>query len=264
MFPARSSLGIQTTLGLRTSLGLQRSMGRLILAFACLTGLVLPAAAQQSKPNAAGQPAKSEGGAGQTKAAGAPSLTADEEQQALGFARSQHPELVPLLERLREDNPNEYRKALTDLYRAEQKLHRMADQNPKRYALALGLWNVQSRINLLAARMVREPDGTHDDTLKSLLTERRQLRIEMLQLDRTKAAERVANLDGQLNQLQQDPDGDIEKELSKLKQTASNQARAEKTKREKAKANLAPNQKQKPKVKDKSETGTKPGAVRDE
>ncbi len=242
------------------------SPGRLILAFACLTGLVLPAAALDGQPKETGQPAKSEGGAAQRKAGGAPSLTAVEEQQALGFARSQHPELVPLLERLREDNPNEYRKALTDLYRAEQKLHRMADQNPERYAVALGLWNVQSRINLLAARMVREVDGTHDDALKSLLTERRHLRIELLQLDRAKAAERVSNLDAQLHQLQQDPDADIEKELSKLKQAAANQARAAKMNQEKAKARLAPNQKQKPrpKAEDKSETGTKPGAARDD
>src|SRR5436305_1545128 len=141
MFPARSSLGLPTT------------PGRLILAFACLTGLVLPAAPLDDKPNAAGQPATAEGGAGPTKAVGASFLTADEEQQALGFARSQHPELVPLLERLREDDPNEYRKALTDLYRAQQKLHRMADQNPERHSLSLALWNVQSRINLLTARM---------------------------------------------------------------------------------------------------------------
>jgi hypothetical protein len=262
MFPARSSLV------LLISPGHPPSLGRLILAFACLTSLVLPAAALDDKPNAAGQPAKAEDGAGQTKAAGAPSHTAEGEQQALGFARSQHPELLPLLERLRADNPNEYRKALTDLHRAEQKLHRMADQNPERYALSLALWNVQSRINLLAARMVREADGAHDENLKSLLAERRRLRIELLQFDRTRAAERVANLDVQLNQLQQDPDGDIEKELSKLKQTAAHQARTAKMIREKAKARLAPNPKQKPKVKDKpkdkSETGTKPDAVRDE
>jgi hypothetical protein len=259
MFPARSSPGLVSSLGLLTSLG------HVALALACLTGRLQPAAAQDARPTAAGRPANSEGGAAQKKVESALSLTAEEEQQALGFARSQHPELVPLLEKLREDSPNEYRKALTDLYRAEQKLHRMADQNPERYAIALGLWNVQSRINLLAARMIREADGAHDDALKSLLAERRHLRIELLQLDRTKAAERVANLDAQLIQLQQDPDGDVEKELSKLKQTAAHQARAEKMKREKAKANLAPNQKQqKPKVKDKSEAGTKPAAARDE
>jgi len=245
MFPARSS------------------SFRLILAFGCLAVVVLPIAADD-KPNAAGQPAKAEGGAGQTKANGAPSLTAEEEQQALGFARSQHPELLPLLEKLQEDNPNEFRKALTDLHRAGQKLHRMADQNPERYALSLALWNVQSRINLLAARMVREVEGTHDETLKPLLAERRRLRIELLQFDRTRAAERVANLDVQLNQLQQDPDGDIEKELSKLKQNAAHQARAAKMNRENAKARLVPNAKQKPRARDKPGTEAKPDTARDE
>ncbi len=247
----------------RSSLVRPISPGRLILAFACLTGLALPAAALDGKPNAAGPPAKSQDGAWQTKAAGAPTLTADEEQEALGFSRSQHPELVPLLERLKEDDPNEYRKALSDLHRAQQKLYRMADQNPERYSLSLALWNVQSRINLLAARMVREADGAHDDTLKSLLAERRRLRVELLQFDRTKAAERVASFDAQLNQLQHDPEGDIEKELSKLKQTAAHQARAAKMNLENAKARRAPKQKPKPEAKDKSETGAKSDAVRD-
>jgi len=257
MFLARSSLGHLITRGRLIP------PGRLILACACLTGLVLPAAALEGQPNAADPPAKLQGDAGQTKAAGAPSLTAAEEQEALGFARSQHPQLLPLLERLRQDDPNEYRKALSDLYRAQQKLHRMADQNPERYSLALALWNVQSRIHLLAARMVREADGSHDDTLKALLTERRRLRVELLQFDRMKAAERVANLDVQLNQMQQDPDGDIEKELSKLKQTAAHQARAAKMNLENAKARRAPKPKQepRPKAKDKSETGTKSDAV---
>src|SRR5215471_12684687 len=108
MFPARSSRDVLA------------SVGRLILAFACLTGLALPAAAQDDKPNAASRPAKAEGGAAQKKTEGAQSLTAEEEQQSLGFARSQHPELVPLLEKLKEENPHEYRKALIDLFRAQQ------------------------------------------------------------------------------------------------------------------------------------------------
>jgi hypothetical protein len=253
MFPARSSRGLLTALNC------------LILAFASLTGRVGPVVAQDEQPTASGQSAKSDGGAANKRNEGRPSLTAEEEQQALGFARSQHPELVPLLEKLKEDNPHEYRKALIDLFRAQQKLHRMADQNPERYALALRQWNVQSRINLLAARMVREADDARDETLKSLLAERRQLRIEMLQFDRTKTVERLTSLDAQLSQLQQDPDGDIEKELSRLKQSAANQAKAAKMKWEK-KARPAPNQKQKLKVKanDRSETGTRPETARDE
>jgi hypothetical protein len=246
----------------RLSRDVPASLSRLLLAFACLMSWAVPLAAQDDKPTAAGQSAKAEGGAAHKKAEGALSLNAEEEQQVLGFARSQHPELVPLLEKLKEDNPHEYRKALTDLYRAQQKLHRMADQNPERYALALRQWNVQSRINLLAARMVREADDARDETLKSLLAERRQLRIEMLQFDRAKLAERLASLDGQLTQLQQDPEGDIDKELSRLKQSAANQAKAAKMKVEKTKGKPNPKQKQKPKANDKSKA--KPDTAKDE
>src|SRR5262249_29028238 len=62
-------------------------------------------------------------------------LTAEQQQQALGFARTQHPELADLLEKLKEANPKEYRNALQDVFRAEQKLNRRADQNRHRYAV---------------------------------------------------------------------------------------------------------------------------------
>lgn len=162
------------------------------------------------------------------------SLTGEQQTQALGFARSQHPELADLLEKLRDNDPKEYGRALQDLFKAQQRLFRLADKAPQRYALELNLWKVESRIRLVMAQMVMGEDATQDETLKSLISERRQLKIELLQLDRGQSAERLANLDRQLEQMQRDPQGDTEKELAKLKQNVGKQAKATKTKRDKA------------------------------
>src|SRR6267154_266956 len=117
-------------------------------------------------------------------------LTPDQQQLALEFAKAQHPELAELLEKLKESNPKEFGRALQDLYRAQQRLSRMSEKTPERFALEISLWKVQSRIRLLTAQMVMEGDAAQDETLKALLSDRRDLKIQLLQLDRTRAAER--------------------------------------------------------------------------
>jgi hypothetical protein len=245
-----------------------RNLTRIILATGFTLELALSAVADIDSPNAAGKPQepkenrraidearKSDNG-----------LTADQQQLALGFARTQHPDLADLLEKLKERNPKEYTHALTELSRAEQKLQRMAEQNPERYALAIRLWRVESRIRLQLAQLAIDGDGAQDESLKGLLSERRSMRIELLQFDRKKTAERITNLDRQLEQLQRDPEGDVAKELAKLKQTAGNRAKAEKLKRKTPKAGGKPAADQKPKkqVPDKPGEGGKPDSGKDE
>jgi len=245
-----------------------RNPARVFLATAFALALVSSANADTDSPDAKAKPLrpkenrraivevrKSESG-----------LTAEQQQQALGFARSQHPELADLLEKLKEANPKEYSNALLELYRAEQKLHRMADQNPQRYAIELRLWKVGSRIRLHMAQLVMEGEGAPDENLQEMLSERRNLKIELLQFDRAKTVERLTNLDRQLEQFQRDPEGDLAIELAKLKQTAGKQARVEKMKRNAAKAGGKPGAGQKPKKQagDKSDSGAKSDAGKDE
>jgi hypothetical protein len=111
-----------------------------------------------------------------------------------------------------------------------------------------------------------EGEDARNENLAALLSERRSLRIELLQFDRAKAVERLANLDRQLEQLQRDPEGDIAKELAKLKQAAGNQARVEKMKRKPAKSGGKPAGDQKPKKQagDNPDSGTKSDAGKDE
>jgi hypothetical protein len=161
-------------------------------------------------------------------------LTPDQQQLALEFAKAQHPELAELLEKLKESKPKEFGRALQDLYRAQQRLSRMSEKTPERFALEISLWKVQSRIRLLAAQMVMEGDTAQDETLKALLSDRRDLKIQLLRLDRARADERLASLDQQLAELQRDPRGDNENELAKLKQTAGKQGKAAKKSRSKA------------------------------
>ncbi len=165
-------------------------------------------------------------------------LTAEQEEQALGFARSQHPELAELLERLKKNDRKEYARAMLDLHRARNRVERFAEKQPERFALELALWKVDSRIRLLAAQMVISRDEGVDAELKPLLAERRHLKLQLVQLERAKLVERSAQLDRQLAELQTDPESRDEQELAKLKENVVKRQKAPvKPSRKKAKVN---------------------------
>lgn len=204
---------------------------RSLSILACVGGLALTATARGDETSVDKQPegpkAKGEAKAGKAKSNAA--LTADQEQEALAFARNQHPELADLLVKLQEKNPKEFEKALQELHRAQQRLSRLAEQNPQRFPLELNLWKVDSRIRLVMGQMMLERDSEEAE-LKALINERRNLKIELLKFDRSQAAEKVASLDRQLEQLQRDAESDTEKELAKVRQLAKKPGKAAKKK----------------------------------
>lgn len=209
---------------------------------ACAAALSFPLAVRGDNPpkDSAAQKAEQK-----TRSAEVPSkklqkLSADEETSALEFARSQHPELAELLEQLKKNNPKEYGRALLDLHRAQDRIGRLADKNPERFALELALWRTESRIRLQAAQLAMG-DESQEAALKPLLAERRELKLQLLQLDREKAVQRVAELDRQVQGLQTNPEQQDDQELAKLKQAAAKQQKATaKPAKKKAKTAAAP------------------------
>jgi len=216
------------------------NLQRFLLIVACVGGLTLAAAARGEDAPADKQPAgpkaKGEAKAGKAKLNAA--LTPDQEQEALAFARNQHPELADLLVKLQEKNPKEFEKAMQELHRAQQRLSRLAEQNPKRFPLELNLWKVDSRIRLTMGQMMLEQESEEAE-LKALITERTNLKIELLKFDRSQAAEKVASLDRQLEQLQRDAESDAEKELAKVRQIAKKNGKTPKKKQLKLEAKEA-------------------------
>jgi len=231
---------------------------RCLSILACFGGLILAATVRGDDASADKQPegpkAKAEK-AGKAKLNAA--LTADQEQEALAFARNQHPELAELLVKLQEKNPKEFEKAMQELHRAQQRLSRLAEQNPKRFPLELNLWKVDSRIRLTMGQMMLERESEEAE-LKALITERTNLKIELLKFDRSQAAEKVASLDRQIEQLQRDAESDSEKELAKVRQVAKKNAKAPKKKQLKLEAKEAAAADAKPAKKAK---GKEPGAT---
>jgi hypothetical protein len=158
-------------------------------------------------------------------------LTARQERQILDFARIHHPELADLLEKLKTADPPEYQRALADLKPVRHRLLRLEEREAPEFPRELALWKIESRIRLLMAQMVVEEDNESlENDLKPLLVERRELKQQSLQVERKRIADRLANLDRQLEQLQAPEETYTANEMKRLKQTLARQRKAGKGK----------------------------------
>ena len=120
---------------------------------------------------------------------GMSTVTPEREAAAQLFAERHHPELARLLGRLRETNPEEYKKAIQELFATSERLARLMGRTPERYELELAAWKVDSRIRLLAARSAMGESADRREALKELL-------LGKIRVATTVAAERTGAADG--------------------------------------------------------------------
>lgn len=128
-------------------------------------------------------------------------LTPEREAAAKLFARRHHPELADLLDKLQAEMQKQYAQAIRQIYQTSERLARIKERSEEDYKLQLALWKVDSRINLLAARMTKSKDKQLREQLKQLLTERVAVRRNILNRDREKVQARLDRIDKSLKAL---------------------------------------------------------------
>lgn len=149
------------------------------------------------------------------------------EADVLEFVREHHPELADLLSQLKENHPKEYQKAVQDLSRVRQRLQMMQKNDDRRYELELNVWKVETRVQLLAARLHMGPSEELREQLRAALGEQIDLRLELLHHEREQAKLRVEKLDAQIKRTDADRSQAIERQLKMLtaKSAAKNTAK---------------------------------------
>lgn len=152
-------------------------------------------------------------------------LKPEQEAVALAFARAHHAELADLLDQLKQNSAAEYGKALQDLFRAADRLSKLHDRDADRYPLELDLWKIESRIRLLTAQLLMGGSVSLEADLKGLVVQRIELRSRLLQMDRDRAAQRITQIDRELETLRADPEGAALRELDRLKKNAARTSR---------------------------------------
>ncbi len=129
-------------------------------------------------------------------------FTAEREAAALTFVRQHHPELADLLTRLKDRRPQEYQKAIRDLFRVSERLALSNEQQPARYELELQEWKLASRIQLLAARMSMNGSPELEQELRGLLADQLEVHRQLVKFNYDRAATRAAALAAELEDIE--------------------------------------------------------------
>lgn len=140
---------------------------------------------------------------------------------AIAFAVEHHPELVPLLERLRSEAPAEFAAAVADLERSRERLAKLLDRQPEKYEAALADWKISSRIRLALARFSTSPSATAERELRQLIRQRAEGRLAPLRAERDRISSRLEKIDAQLEAFDRDPDAAVAREFESLRSTTA-------------------------------------------
>ena len=189
------------------------------------------ATATGTKLQAAGEGKAGEGKAGEARSAeekgrsaksraAALGFTPEREAAAMTFVRTHHPELADLLTRLKDRRAGEYQKAIRDLFRVSEKLAQSQEMQPLRYELELEVWKLNSRVQLLVARLTMDRSPAMEQELRELIARQLEVHEKVIKLDRDRAAERMKSLDAELSRLASDREQVLEEKFQKALRSA--------------------------------------------
>lgn len=145
-----------------------------------------------------------------------PGFTPQREAAALSFVRQHHPELGDLLTQLKSGNKREYQRAINELFVASERLAQSQERDPIKYELDLQVWKLDSRIRLLAARIVMNDNDLLEAELKDLLVRKIDVQLELQMLDRQRVSARLEKLDANIERLRKQRENEAQKSLSKI------------------------------------------------
>ena len=152
---------------------------------------------------------------------GEPGPAADPTTAAVAFAVAHHPELVPLLERLREDAPAEFAAAVADLDRTRERLAKLRDRHPERHEAALAEWKLSSRIRLVLARLATNPSAESEQELRQLVRQRAEARLAPLRAEQERITARLEKISAQLEAFDRDPEAAVAAEFEAVRAKAA-------------------------------------------
>ena len=148
-------------------------------------------------------------------------VTPERQAAVMTFVQRNHPELADLLAHLKVRQPEEYETAVRELFRTTERLAQIQERDPLQYELEVNLWTAQSRVQLLTAKLMMGATEELKADLRTAIGEQIDARVALLRHQRQKAADRLANLDREINKVEEGRDAVIEKQLQVLTRAAS-------------------------------------------
>lgn len=132
-----------------------------------------------------------------------PPFSPEREAKALEFVRRHHPDLNPVLQRLKGLNRTEYEQAIRELYQTSERLAAMKPLDETLHGLMLEAWKVDSEIKLLAARysVAAQKDPTVEARLKELLYRQVDLQRRQVEHNRDRALATLKGMEANIKLL---------------------------------------------------------------
>jgi hypothetical protein len=143
-------------------------------------------------------------------------VTPEREAAVMAFVKQHHPELSELLIQLKEGNAQQYEQAVRELFRASERLAQVQERDPQQYELDLKLWQAQSRVQLLSARVKMSDSRELRMQLRAALQEQHESRLAVLRSERDRLQARMEDIDQQLQRLEEGRQQAIERRIQSL------------------------------------------------
>jgi len=143
-------------------------------------------------------------------------VTPEREAAVLTFVQRNHAELADLLAALKTNDPEQYERALRDIYRVTERLALIQERDPLQYELEVAAWTAQSRVELLAAKLKMESSDDLIKQLREALKAQNEARVALLKHERQKVADRLSKLDSDIARFEGDRDEVVNRQLKVL------------------------------------------------
>ncbi len=148
-----------------------------------------------------------------------PVFTPEGEAAALKFVGENHRELAALLKQLKMNSPEEYKRAIRELFRTTEKLAQTKSTDVDRYDLDLEGWKIDSEIRLLAAKLTMGDDEELRGKLRKQFAEKNKLQVQRLELEKRRAEQRLKKIDENIEKLKRDQDQIADRQMTEILRT---------------------------------------------
>jgi hypothetical protein len=170
-------------------------------------------------PNSA--PPRGSGNAKKDKARPPLAVTPEREAAVMTFVQRNHAELADLLASLEASQPQEYERAVREIFRTTERLALVQERDPLQYELEIAVWTAQSRAQLLVARLNMGESDELKRQLRAALDAQADAKLALLKHERQKVADRLAKMDREIANFEGDREDVLERQLQVLMRAAS-------------------------------------------
>lgn len=163
-----------------------------------------------------------------TKKLDLPAFTPQREAVSLRFVEQHHPELATVIGRLKSVSREQYEQAVRELFVQADKLTRIKSSDEELYRLMLDAWKLQSRIEVLVARLAcaKVADEQQEAALRRLVLKRVESERRIVAHRRKRLQQSVEKADASLKWFDENREQIAERRFQILLRSAQREEKA--------------------------------------